>query len=711
MLRGLLTRPSFYTCLIAIIVYCDNKALHGGYVYDDAGSVIKNVVVNGHVNWKEAFTRDYWGIDMKESQSHKSFRPITTLTLKANYVIAEKLGKDHWLFGDPDWTEAKYPPTYTFHIVNVLLHGIVTFLITEATKYCFLEYGDVYKKRRKPNNGFQVITVLQFLVGFLFGIHPVHSEVVSNITSRGELLMSMFTLLGFLSYANNVQQLYDNSASGGSGDDDKKDVEDAKPSKGPSLVQYLIGVYIIPWVCMTLSLFSKEQGATTLITLIAWDIIQHYDSMKNLVKSITSTSVIMNPNDANTRSLAFGMIRRIVILAIQTLLVVGWRYILNGETSPDFIEAQNPAGFASDRFTRAFSVTWVYCLYIRDAIYPKYLSPDWSGVSIDLITNISDPRALCVIILWYFSGMSLWDVLVGSSEDGAAAAAGGGGEESSKASKKDDSSKKGGQFFDLDTITKRKINMFIWAFTFSPFLLSSNILVVPGLMKADRVIYLPLFGFCLLEALLLSKVFFKGNVTMGFGISDLREAAFWIGYFLVMFQLWLCCGWTHQRNLAWSNSLDLWEHAYLINPRSHHTMYNYGYELSIRQRYEEAAVVLEPIGSPRVDGPSNTFVYTMVLFNLGRCDEANVLLDDSFRVLDEKKAEGGPRNTDSALGRTRSNLLVARAHCTENINERGSILYDAVQADPTNEYAVQIATGLMEKLQQMEDMKKQYASG
>ena len=50
---------------------------------------------------------------------------------------------------------------------------------------------------------------------------------------------------------------------------------------------------------------------------------------------------------------------------------------------------------------------------------------------------------------------------------------------------------------------KLKCKFAFLGFLFAPFLLSSNILVVVGLMKADRVIYLPLMGFCLLEALVL----------------------------------------------------------------------------------------------------------------------------------------------------------------------------------------------------------------
>ena len=66
-----LKTPWLWTSIISMIIYVDPRALNGSFVYDDAGSVVKNVVVNGHVPWTEAFKRDYWGVDMKESQSHK----------------------------------------------------------------------------------------------------------------------------------------------------------------------------------------------------------------------------------------------------------------------------------------------------------------------------------------------------------------------------------------------------------------------------------------------------------------------------------------------------------------------------------------------------------------------------------------------------------------------------------------------------------------
>mmetsp|Transcript_32315 Transcript_32315/g.78876 ORF Transcript_32315/g.78876 Transcript_32315/m.78876 type:complete len:716 (+) Transcript_32315:72-2219(+) len=704
--------PSFWTGIVAILAYCDRRALNGGYVYDDAGSVIKNVVVNGMVDdWKEAFKRDYWGTLMTEPQSHKSFRPITTLTLKANYVWAQQD-----MTGSPD---GKHPPTFTFHLVNVALHGAVTSLVTSATKYILPDI------------------VSQLVVGCLFALHPVHAEVVSNITSRGEMLMSLFFLMAFISFAatltetkrrNNMIRRFSSPAASDNTTGATANSAVISPIKPVSWIRRLGGIYILPWICMTLSLFSKEQGATTLISLVLFDFLTYHGNVASLWKDLTTkltttataTTSTSTTETAGTTQLhqlrykrtdAWSFVIRTIILAIQTLIVVAWRYYLNGESSPDFIEEQNPAGFAKDRFTRAFSVSWVYCLYIRDALWPYYLCPDWSGLSIDLVTNIKDPRAVLVLTLWYFTAQSLWTMIVGvkfperilSSRNNES-------QPLSKAERIERRKAKARQLWWNET-TLNQINMSIWAFTFAPFLLSSNILVVVGLMKADRVIYLPLFGFCLLEALLLGK-FLKGAKAMRPSFETRRLQEFWGANWFLMFQLIVFAGRTHDRNIAWSDSLRLWGSAYAINPRSHHTMYNYGYELSIKQQYREAEMVMRPIGDPRVEGPSNTFVYAMVLFNLQQCHRANELLDDAFRVIEEKRKIGGPRNSDSHLSRTESNLLVAKAHCTEAMQERGRVLYQAVETDPTNEYAVGLATEFMKKLEKYESLQSEiYAMG
>jgi hypothetical protein len=271
-----------------------------------------------------------------------------------------------------------------------------------------------------------------------------------------------------------------------------------------------------------------------------------------------------------------------------------------------------------------------------------------------------------------------------------------------------------------------------FSFIFCPFLLSSNLLVVVGLMKADRVIYLPLLGFCLLQGLLYQvgittttstttasitpndkshpeqkKVSSESSKNvLAKGRSSLTKIfVTWVLYVLFIMQMTYYTAKLHERNIAWSSSLRLWMSAYKINPRSQHTIYNCGYELSLQQRYREAEYVLRPIGDPHVAGPSNTFVYAMVLYNLNRCPDAMIYIEKGFQVIAEKEQHlnDTPRNTNSSLQRVKSNLMVAKAYCTIplNIKLAGSLMYKAVQIDPTNQYAIDQATMMVQRIESL----------
>jgi hypothetical protein len=89
----------------------------------------------------------------------------------------------------------------------------------------------------------------------------------------------------------------------------------------------------------------------------------------------------------------------------------------------------------------------------------------------------------------------------------------------------------------------------------------------------------------------------------------------------------------------------------------------------------------------------------MVLFNLNRCREALELIDDAMVVLEESRKEGGVMNSNKTLDRAKSNLLVAQAFCTPDVITAGSIMYNAVQIDPTNQYAIDQAMRIVEKVE------------
>jgi len=642
---GLLKRPSFWTTIVALVAYCDWTALNGYWVYDDSGSTARNVVVTGDVPWTDAFTRDFWGTPMTEVASHKSFRPITTLTLKLNWWFCETYG-----YMEEGQVNPKLAQTLGFHLVNVGLHSVVTGLVTEVSAFFF-------------DGGTQGDLIAQLITGLVFGLHPVHAEAVSNITSRGEMLMSLFFCLAFLSYANHIPSKMTETG-------------EKKGSSGEE-ISYMIRqnfyIYIAPWFFMACSMFSKEQGVTTLIALVAFDFLTSIGSIRDFLAGLKKR---------DQHSLHF--LKRTVVLAIETLVLVVLRVWLNGETKPDFIMDQNPAGFAEDRFTRIFSVNWVYCLYIYDMVYPKYLCPDWSGGSIALIEEHSDGRMFGPILIWVFVAWCLQSLYFGPRSDAT-----------------------------LDQKQFRRILLIaFFSCTVSPFILSSNLLVVTGLMKADRVLYLPLLGFCVMEALVYKALCCDNDITQTksskqqVSVKSVRKSdgVRRIGHLIIMIQLFLFAQKTHERNQAWSHSVKLWSSAYDINPRSHHTMYNCGYELSLKQRYKEAEEVMRPIGSARVDGPSNTFVYAMILYNLDKTQEARAFINEALQVVEEQKITGGVRNRPGMTAKTESNLLVAKAftQTRTNLREAGQTVYQAVKVDPQNQYAIQQAQQISKRLEEQQ---------
>ena len=72
--------------LVAVLgAVCFSNCLDGRFVYDDHVAILRNPVVNGQAPLQEVWKRDYWGEILTSPESHKSWRPITTLTFRWNY--------------------------------------------------------------------------------------------------------------------------------------------------------------------------------------------------------------------------------------------------------------------------------------------------------------------------------------------------------------------------------------------------------------------------------------------------------------------------------------------------------------------------------------------------------------------------------------------------------------------------------------------------
>jgi len=143
--------------LAAAVIYLN--ALPNGFVFDDLLVVRDNPYVNQPRWVLHAFTTDYWrgtSVDML-------YRPLAIFSYGLNSMV-------HGM------------RPFGFHLVNVGLHVIISLLVVRLTKQLFANHR------------------LAWITGLLFALHPIHTEAVTSIVGRAELLIALFSLLAICLY-------------------------------------------------------------------------------------------------------------------------------------------------------------------------------------------------------------------------------------------------------------------------------------------------------------------------------------------------------------------------------------------------------------------------------------------------------------------------------------------------------------------------------
>lgn len=147
-------RPSACALVFAVAVALHLWGLGHGFVFDDHLLVETNARVHA-LDVGAAFSTPYWGPERNDGL----YRPATLVSLGLDWKIGG---------GDPFW----------FHLVNVLLHGLVAALVAVVA-------------RATLDDEFAGLCA-----GVLFAAHPVHVEAVQWIAGRAELLVALFVLGG-----------------------------------------------------------------------------------------------------------------------------------------------------------------------------------------------------------------------------------------------------------------------------------------------------------------------------------------------------------------------------------------------------------------------------------------------------------------------------------------------------------------------------------
>ncbi|XP_066930316.1 protein O-mannosyl-transferase TMTC1-like [Clytia hemisphaerica] len=153
------------TLLITLVCFiCFYNSLENGFVHDDIFAIVNNKDILPNTSVWNIFYNDFWGRTLIDSKSHKSFRPLCTLTFRFDYMV----------FGlNP----------FGYHLVNVLLHILVCNVLFQVLRDIVL-----------------FDTKLSLMATILFATHPVHVEAVTGVVGRADVLSCLFVLLAFKAY-------------------------------------------------------------------------------------------------------------------------------------------------------------------------------------------------------------------------------------------------------------------------------------------------------------------------------------------------------------------------------------------------------------------------------------------------------------------------------------------------------------------------------
>ncbi|XP_069620492.1 protein O-mannosyl-transferase TMTC3 isoform X3 [Ranitomeya imitator] len=435
--------------LTCVVILCYWNSLFCGFVFDDVSAILDNKDLHPTTPIKKLFQNDFWGTPMSEERSHKSYRPLTVLTFRFNYLFTEL-------------------NAVSYHLLNLLLHAVVCVVFLKVCKL-FLD------------NRTSLIAAL------LFAVHPIHTEAVTGVVGRAELLSSIFLLAAFLSYTK---------------------------SKGSdnSIVWTPIAAAVFLVAVATL---CKEQGITVVGICCVYEVFIAQGYTLPLLWD-TAVQILLGKG-----SIPYSLLQtllKLVVLMFSTLLLVVIRVQVIQSQLPVFTRFDNPAAVS---VTPARQLTFNYLLPVNAwlLLNPSELCCDWTMGTIPLIESFMDARNLATLLFFCFLGnLVIYSVRYSG-----------------------DSSK---------TVLMGLCLMVL------PFIPASNLFFPVGFVVAERVLYVPSMGFCILVAHGWKKLSSKSN--------RLRKLS-WIFLALVLFTHSVK---TFSRNWDWESEYTLFMSALKWQPPS-----------------------------------------------------------------------------------------------------------------------------------------------
>ena len=371
-----MTRNRLLAVVVALAVVAYANAPRNGFALDDYPIIVENPVIQTVSNFGTIFGTSYWSRGGTANLGDPTlYRPLTVLTYAIDHAI--------WN-GRPGG----------FHATNIALHAVATALV-------FLIGVELLAG-----------TIAAFAAAAIFAVHPLHTEAVTGLVGRAEVLATLFFLAAFWTL--------------------RRPTIVPTRRKGVPPWSMSPGRIALGTLLYLLGLFSKET-AITLPAILALDDWLRRSELPDKQRPKSST-----------------LLSRYAALAVAAIVYFAFRQHAisgNAEIWPGFL------GVSAGQ--RVLTASRVMMEYLGLFVFPRKLLPDYWKTEVP-IGSLGDPLVLVSIALWIGLVVLAWWKLR------------------------------------RDTAIILSI---AWFFvTLAPV---SNFFFPIGVAKAERILYLPSVGLCL----------------------------------------------------------------------------------------------------------------------------------------------------------------------------------------------------------------------
>uniref|UniRef100_A0A7N8Y5A8 Protein O-mannosyl-transferase TMTC3 n=1 Tax=Mastacembelus armatus TaxID=205130 RepID=A0A7N8Y5A8_9TELE len=451
--------------LTGLVAGCYWNSLSCGFVFDDVSAILDNKDLRPSTPLRNLFLNDFWGTPMAEERSHKSYRPLTVLTFRLNYLFTELSAA-------------------SYHLLNVVLHAVVCVLFLRVCRL-FLDKTS------------------SLVAALLFAVHPIHTEAVTGVVGRAELLSSIFLLAAFLAYTKST-------------------------SADHSIVWAPIALTVVLVAAATL---CKEQGITVVgICCVHEVFVAQGFTLPMLLDTLRQ---VLRGKDGFPYALLQTLLK-LIVLVISTLLLVIIRVQVIQSQLPVFTRFDNPAA-VSPTPTRQMTFNYLLPVNAWLLLNPSELCCDWTMGTIPLVESILDLRNLATLVFYIVLGLLAYHSL-------------------------------------RHRHSSAKTVIMALSLIVLPFIPASNLFFPVGFVVAERVLYVPSMGFCVL-------------VAHGFKIVSHLKKISWlmIGVLLTTHAVK-----TFNRNWDWESEYTLFTSALKVNKNNAKLWNNVGHALENQNNYARA---------------------------------------------------------------------------------------------------------------------------